>query len=1240
MLPHGLLKLFAVIGAALSVAVPGAAQRVAGPVSPLIVSRIDLSRTVSLRGNVHPLAVPSNDQGEAAPDLPMLRMMLVLTRGAEQEKKLQQTLRDQQDPRSSEFHQWLTPDTFGVRFGAADSDLAAISGWLASSGFTSIQLNRGRTAIEFSGSVRCVERAFHTPIHRYLVDGEMHTANSADPQIPAALAPVVAGVVTLHNFPRHRHSRLAGEFTRDPKSGVVSRIADSQARHEVSQRSATGNAANPSFTIADDLATYYAVGPADFATIYNLNPLLTATTPIDGSGQTIAIAGETDIQTVDFVNFRQMFGLPLGVTSGPTGTQYLKIIHNGVAPGITSKGEELEANVDTQWSSAVAPGATIDLVVSSSTETTPGIDLSAEYIVDNNLAPVMSTSYGECELSLGAAGNAFYNSLYEQASAQGITVFTSSGDTGSDSCEGNTTTPAGLSVSGLTSTPYNVSVGGTDFNMPGNAAKYWSATNSNTAGSSAISYIPELAWNVTCGNPLWGSTPAFSGESPEQVCNDVSATDDINLVNVEATGGGRSSCIQSNGTAASCSAGYAKPSWQSGPGVPADGVRDVPDVSLFASAGVVGDYPYPSIFKSFYIVCQQDLLFPPGPCGLTGQYPQFSGVGGTSVSSPAFAAVLALVNQKTGSRQGNANYVFYKLAAQQDAASCDSAKGSGSSCVFNDVTTGNNAIPCRTGARDCKTTHAGDFYGVIEDYPTTPGYDLATGLGSVNIANLVNGWSSVKFASTSTALTVNPSTAVHGSPVSVSATVTAADGTPTGSVSINGTAVNGSVGEGELSQGVVTENLRTLPGGTYGVVAHYAGDGTYEASDSAPAMVTVTPEPSAGDIVTKSYDPFTGLVNSVTSAPYGTLFIVRADVSGASGFGTPTGTVALTDQGKPLGIGTYALNQEGSAEDLTTGLLAGQHALQFKYSGDASFKPETVSQSLTVTPMAMECGYIVPNTNVIEPGWGVNIYVSTDAAPTSAGQDGQYPNGPTVAPGGTVSFFAGSTLLGGPIAVMGTPGAFPTQVGGIITLQIPSANAEYFIPASALASQPASVTAVYSGDANHTGCTFPPVSLSYQPRGILPSTTFAFNTTGVIQGPQVAFFVSVEPITPPPVYEPPYPAPTGSVQMLVDSVATGTSVPLIAVQGASEASANVLLSTASLPNGSHFISFSYAGDANYSIRQCCVRGIGQRSGLQPNAGWQQSVCSERRYDLCVAAFRRRFRWLQRSGDLQLFGAAW
>jgi subtilase family serine protease len=414
-----------------------------------VTQPVDLNNLVTLRGNVHPWARPEFDQGVAPDDLPMERMLLVLQRGPEQEATLRQMLDEQQVKSSPLFHQWLTPEQFGQQFGPADSDLQAVTNWLATQGFEVTNVSAGRTVVEFSGTAGLVRQVLGTEIHKFIVNGEDHWANATDPQIPAALAPVVAGFASLNNFPRQ-------------PPPVVNAYSRSQATGEV----------HPLFTVSSSGTNYYAVAPMDFATIYNVLPLWNAATPIDGTGQTIAIVSDSNIYTSDVASFRNTFGLP---AKAP------QIILDGPDPGIN--GDETEADIDVEWSGSIARGATIDLVVSETTETTSGIDLSALYIIDNNLAPIMSVSYGECEEFLGAGGNAFYYATREQGAAQGITIINSSGDAGSARCDQSSSEAAaqyGLAISGFASTPFNVAVGGTDFGDVNNWSQYWNSTNSSS----------------------------------------------------------------------------------------------------------------------------------------------------------------------------------------------------------------------------------------------------------------------------------------------------------------------------------------------------------------------------------------------------------------------------------------------------------------------------------------------------------------------------------------------------------------------------------------------------------------------------------------------------------------------------------------------------------------------------------------------------------------------------------------
>src|SRR5260370_15966493 len=368
----------------------------------------------------------------------------------------------------------------------------------------------------------------------------------------------------------------------------------------------------------------------------------------------------------------------------------------------------------------------------------------------------MSESYGQCELNLGTAGNQFYNNLWQQAAAQGITAFVSSGDNGSAGCdfvlEQGLLPPQpakyGLQVNGISSTPYNVSVGGTDFNDYFTSTTYWNATNTSTTLASAKGYIPETTWNDSCTNALLEDPHFPLSTNAETNCNNPN----ISQFAVALGGsGGKSNCTAPTGTTvSSCSGGYSKPLWQVASGVPNDGRRDLPDVSLFASNGFE---------NSFYMMCEADLVN-----GNTCSTSNFVGVGGTSASSPAFAGLLALVNQKTGSRQGNANDVFYSLEAKQSSLNCNSSTWPATTCVFNDVTSGTIATPCISGIPNCTTANAADQMCIVSCYQAAAGYDLATGLGSVNANNLVNNWNLANGASSTTTLTLNGGNARHITP--------------------------------------------------------------------------------------------------------------------------------------------------------------------------------------------------------------------------------------------------------------------------------------------------------------------------------------------------------------------------------------------------------------------------------------------------------------------------------------------
>jgi hypothetical protein len=1123
-----------------------------------VLQAVDETRVTTLSGNTHPLARPEFDQGALADTTPLSRIVLILQRSPQQESALQQLIDQQQDKTSSTYHQWLTPETFGATFGPSDRDLSTVTTWLANHNFTGIQVNAARTFVEFSGTAGMVRAAFRTSMHRYAVQGRQHFANASDPAVPAALAPVVAGIASLNNFPRRAASHRLGNFRHDSITNRTTRLYDQ-----------TQSAAEPSFT-TNDGGTSYGLTPYDFATIYNILPLWNASTPIDGTGQTIAIVGQTDINPADFVNFRKLFNLPLGNTATPTGTQYLNIIYNGPNPGVT--GDEGEADIDTQWSSAVAKGATIDYVVSQGTEVMQGTDLSALYIVNNNLAPVMSYSYGQCELFLGTSGNIFYKTLWQQAAAQGITVLLASGDSGAAGCD-NAGVPAagdGIAVNGLASTPYNIAVGGTDFYMPNGGTAFWNSTNDATTQASAKGYIPETPWNQSCTNSVFNTSHTFYGQTPEQVCNSATAPSQ-GLLSVIGAGGGPSACIQSNGSgSSSCRGGYPKPSWQTGTGVPADGVRDTPDVSLFSSAG---------FFGAFYVVCQQSMNVDGKPCSLAAPAYDFAGYGGTSVSAPAFAGILSLVNQKTGSRQGNANYVLYNLASQQNRAgtACSSNTGTpAAGCVFNDVTTGTIAMPCVKGAPNCTVTNSGDRYGVLSGYASTAGYDLATGLGSVNAANLVNSWSNASFVASSTTLTLSPSSITHGSQVSASVKVASTTGIPTGGVSINALAANGSVQNGTLQNGSYTGSLSNFPGGAYSVQAHYAGDSTYAPSDSNPITLTVTPESSTTTLRGLLYNPSNGAsatLNSGATYPYGGFFLLSAQVAGASGQGTATGNITLTDSGTPIDGGIFRLNSTSNTEDQTRSLAAGTHVITAAYSGDASFNASTSSSFTLNITKAPTAGTLQVNLPVLSAA-GTLVFTAQISA-RGYGTNQQQGYGVS-APSGTVTFSSGSVVLGTAALAQKTYPAAASDSSSVI----------FTLPASRLSIGVDAVTVSYAGDTNYAPSASAPVivTVTGSTQGA-SSTSLILSSTTVAPGAPYTFTAAVSPANP---------LPTGTITFASDGQLVTSPVPLLS------GTATISPPNIAITPGTHLITAFYSGDSNYQSSVSSAQSFTLTAATQPS----------------------------------------
>ncbi len=973
-------------------------------------SRVNLAHSsLSLRG--------ATDLGPLDETQQFDRMILVLKMPPASQQALASLLDSQQTKGSPNYHRWLTPEEFGRQFGPASEDLARVRGWLEQEGFQVGAVSKSGTWIEFSGTAGQVNKAFQTRLRRYQVGGEMHVANATDISVPSALAELVEGV-PLHDFfskplfvPSHAH-------------------------------------ASPAVTAPWNNAVH-ALVPGDFATIYDLNPLYKA--GLNGKGQTIAIVGEADITPSDITAFQSIFGLPSNLPN---------VIHTGTDPGVDlTFGYGVEATIDTEWASAIAPGAKIDLVVSEPTETTDGITLSAMYIVDQNLAQIVSVSYGNCEQNMGTSGNALWNSIWQQAAAQGISVFVASGDAGSVMCGvgyqylGADYLFGPDAVNGLASTPYNTAVGGTEFDEGangGSASTYWSTTNS-AIFTSAIGYIPEFVWNDSCDD----------SNDPYLFQNCVNT-----LPSLAATGGGVSTVYPTpswqtlNVTGLNALAGYSLPSQ---PGV---SPRGVPDVAMPASADHDG-----------YLFCFTTVAATPD-CQLVNnalaQTTFQNEAGGTSFGTPEFAAIMAIVNQQelaintsqspipiTDGRQGLVNYTLYSLAASETYSACNSSNRTNPAvaapvgCTFNDITSGNNGPPAEYSAPD------------VTGYSAATGYDLVSGLGSVDAHNLAANWNSAAagFHGSETLLTANAGASSisvqHGQTVSFDVTVQKLSGdatsqSPGGQISLiaQGGTLSGSVGlqaatlsagaDGAATSGSLA--VGNLPGGSYSVVARYPGNGYFAGSTSAPIPVTVTLEPSVTTLNVTTYQD-----------GYGSPVRFDVIVSGASGQGYPSGQVALADGGTVFA--TLPLSSNGEASLNTCGpsfgssyppfakllcFSVGSHNFSATYSGDSSFSPSptppATSQLETVNILPGQALMQV-NTVPVNDSNLLNVPNTLTAIVYSTSSAGAVPTG-------TVQFFVNSTALGPPVAIAGNPAQASIQ--GVV-----------FQPG------PLELSAIYSGDSNY-----------------------------------------------------------------------------------------------------------------------------------------------------------------------------
>ncbi len=721
-------------------------------VPPQITKPIDDARRVVLSGNTRPEANARNDRGALPDNAPITVMELLLRRPSMAEKAFERLIVDLHNPHAPVFHHWLAEGEMGKEFGPNNRDVDRVAGWLGAHGFQVNGVTADRMIIEFSGTAGEVRDAFHTELHSLEVKGEMHFANMSDPQIPAALAPAVVGVVSLHNFRPHPMFKTAKHAQDSFASGCFP--------------------ANPANTAQSYTNECLLVTPADLATIYNMNPQFQ--NGITGKGQTVVVVEDTDVfKRADWNLFRAVMGL-----SNYKDATFTQIHPTGLTctdPGVN--GDDGEAILDAEYASASAPDAAIVLASckDGANNATFGGLVAIENLTGQAGHPnIVSMSYGECEAGNGATANAAFNTAFQSATAAGISVYVSAGDESATSCDANKSNAShGIGISGWGSSQYDISVGGTDYadtgipisgtnESPTFWQTYWNTTNGTGFGS-AKSYIPEVPWNDSCAMELMsqfytGSTLTYGTTG---FCN--STFGKAEFLSTGSGSGGPSGCATGtpavSGVVGGTCAGYAKPTYQSAnigslAGLVNDGVRDIPDVSLFAANGVWGHY---------YPFCDSDPADAPAagdPNGcFTSNPANWAGAGGTSFSSPIWAGIQALINQKTGQSWGNTNAQFYALAAAEYGpggnASCNSNLGNGiaANCVFNDITSGDFNVNCKglrqgttTVLHNCFLPSSTNGVGTTDlsnstykpMFPSTVGWDFTTGLGTPNVNNLIN----------------------------------------------------------------------------------------------------------------------------------------------------------------------------------------------------------------------------------------------------------------------------------------------------------------------------------------------------------------------------------------------------------------------------------------------------------------------------------------------------------------------
>ncbi|MGA9527391.1 MAG: Ig-like domain repeat protein, partial [Terriglobales bacterium] len=1148
--------------------------------SPRITQQIDDGKVVRLYRNTRPEANFKNDRGPVSDSLDMDHILLLLQRSPDQEQELQKLIDEMNDRNSPNFHKWLTAEEFG-RYGVAQEDIDQITGWLEYHGFRINQVHASHMVIDISGSAGAVREAFHTEIHNLDVNGQPHIANMTDPQIPAALAQVVKGPVSLNDFKPHANFEL-----------------------------------KPDYTITS--GSTYALTPQDNAVIYNLNPLWTA--GYSGQGQTIALVEDADTYTpsgktnaADWNTYRTSFGL-----TSYSGT--FSVVHptSCTDPGVNAA--SLEAALDVEVATGVAPSAAIELISCADTNASFG-GMIAMINMLNAAGPypgVMSMSYGSCEADNGSVGNAVFYNTFQQAAAQGVSVFASSGDNGPSQCSADflnsqqtaelTYQLASLGITGWGETPYNVSVGGTDFEDTYNSKEinsaggwtatvplttYWNATNGSTYGS-AKSYIPEIPWNDSCGSILLAETSksTFTTYGSTGFCNE--SPGDTTYLSQGAGAGGASNCATgsagTNQTSDLISSpecqGWPKPSWQSVYGNPTDGVRDIPDVAMFAANGDFGHYE---------IICFSDTA--EGGASCSGAPSTWTGLGGTSVASPTMAAIQALVNQKTGEAWGNVAPIYYSIGQSEygtqggtfTGSSCnsDSSAGVGSSCVFNDVTQGDIDGDC-------------EYNGTLEEahcYKPSGTYGVDS-TDVITAATVINGGSG--YTSAPTCTIAGPSNNnpyktptgttlwAGGTQAACTAAVNSGTTTAAWTVALNSTYANSTYmvsGAQGITIGATTYTFVTTPAAvnqialassytnlaknieaTINATSSQCGTTScYYTGQTANSLATATVSSGTVTLTAKS----AGYAGNFNVALSGSDFSQNASI-----FFTITNTTAGQGPNYVSGITiTTAGTGYGPETPITlTGAGSGAVAVANTSYSTAASAYEPAYGAAPGWDMATGLGSPNANNLVNSSAWlaATSTAVSSSLNPSNVNQSVSFTATITAtnlsytksAPTGTVQFYIDGVAFGSPVTVASnsaTSGSTSTLTAGTHT-----------------------VTATYSGDkanATSTGT----LSGGQVVNKLTTTTGVSSSLNPSTYGQSVSFTAAVSGGS----------SPSGTVQFYIDSTAFGSAVTLSSGSATSG-------SISTLAVGNHTVTATYSGDTNNSGSTGTLSG-GQTVG-QAGAG--------------------------------------